>query len=123
MDLNLIVLSGRLAAPIEVRAFESGSQLVRLLLTVRTTSPRPRVDVIPVTLWEPTDELIDELPEPGRRIWVAGTIQRRFWSGGSGRRSRLEVIADQVTAHSTLLDLEAPDQNSGQEEARAAHTT
>ena len=29
-------------------------------------------------------------------MWVAGSVQRRFWGGSEGRRSRLEVVASQV---------------------------
>jgi single-strand DNA-binding protein len=96
MDLNLVVLYGRLAAPPEIRQFESGSRLARYLVTVRSEEPHRRVDVLPVTLWDPDDSLIDAEPAPGRRVWVAGAVQRRFWSGPEGRRSRLEVVAEQV---------------------------
>ena len=95
MDLNLVVLCGRLAAPAEIRQFENGSRLARYLVTVRSEEPR-RVDVLPVTLWDPPDALVDAEPAPGQPMWVAGSVQRRFWSGAEGRRSRIEVIADQV---------------------------
>ena len=96
MDLNLVVLAGRLAAPPEIRQFESGARLVRYLMTVRSEEPTRRVDVVPVTMWEPSDELINGDPQPGARLWVAGSVQRRFWSESEGRRSRLEIVADQV---------------------------
>lgn len=96
MDLNLVVVAGRLAAPAEIRQFESGSRLVRYLVTARSDEPRRRVDVIPVTLWDPPDDLLDADLEPGHRMWIAGSVQRRFWSGVDGRRSRLEIVADQV---------------------------
>ena len=96
MDLNLVVLAGRLAAPPEIRQFESGSRLVRYLVTTRSEEPTRRVDVVPVTLWDPPDDLIDAEPLPGARLWIAGSVQRRFWSATEGRRSRLEVVADQV---------------------------
>ncbi len=96
MDLNLVVLAGRLAAPQEIRQFESGSRLVRYLVTVRSEEPTHRVDVVPITQWDPPDEVIDIDPQPGSRLWVAGSVQRRFWSGSEGRRSRLEIVADQV---------------------------
>ena len=60
------------------------------------TETRQRVDVIPVTLWDPPESLVDVEPAVGSRLWVAGSVQRRFWSGADGRRSRLEVVADQV---------------------------
>ena len=96
MDLNLVVLAGRLAAPPEIRQFESGTRLARYLVTVRSEEPTRRVDVVPVTLWDPADDLVDADPAPGTRVWVAGSIQRRFWSAEEGRRSRLELVADQV---------------------------
>jgi single-strand DNA-binding protein len=103
VDLNLVVLGGKLAAPPELRQFESGSRLLRSLVTVRTSGPRRRVDVVPVTLWDPADdhEVVDA--DAGRRVWIVGTVQRRFWSGAEGRRSRLEVIAH----HMQLTDHEA----------------
>jgi hypothetical protein len=58
--------------------------------------PRHRVDVVPVVMWDPPDELVDAEPDPGRRLWAAGAVQRRFWTGAQGRRSRLEVVAEQV---------------------------
>lgn len=96
MDLNVVVLAGRLAAPPEIRQFESGTRLARYLITVRSEEPTRRVDVVPVTLWDPDDELLDADPAPGARMWVSGGVQRRFWSGEEGRRSRLEIVADQV---------------------------
>ena len=96
MDLNLVVVSGRLVAPPEIRQFESGARLARYLVTVRSDEPVRRVDVLPVTLWDPDDELLDADPMPGARVWVAGSVQRRFWSATEGRRSRLELVADQV---------------------------
>jgi single-strand DNA-binding protein len=96
MDLNLVVLCGRLAVEPELKEFGSGTRLIRFLVTVRSDEPNRRVDVVPVTLWDPSDELVDDLPEKGRRVWVCGAVQRRFWESSDGRRSRLEVVAEQV---------------------------
>ena len=93
MDLNLVVLSGRLAAPTELRTFDSGARLARYLVTCRSEEPS-RVDVIPVTTWDPSPEM--ESMGPGAPVWVAGSAQRRFWDAGAGRRSRLEIVAEQV---------------------------
>ncbi len=105
MDLNLIVLCGRLAVDAEVRAFDSGAMLVRYLVTTRTDHPRRRVDVIPVTLWDPSDEIIRQPGMKGERVWVCGAIQRRFWESPDGRRSRVEIVAEQVVLRD-LDDLE-----------------
>jgi single-stranded DNA-binding protein len=96
MDLNLIVLCGRLAVEGELRVFDSGARLIRYLVTVRVDYPRSRVDVVPVTLWDPPDELVDHPGQKGERIWVCGSVQRRYWESPDGRRSRIEVVAEQI---------------------------
>jgi single-stranded DNA-binding protein len=96
MDLNLIVLCGRLAVDAEVREFDSGARLIRYLVTVRVDHPRRRVDVVPVTLWDPVEDLVTQPGEKGDRIWVCGSVQRRYWESPDGRRSRVEVVAEQV---------------------------
>jgi single-stranded DNA-binding protein len=96
MDLNLVVLAGRVAADPEIRTFESGSTLLRLLVTVRSSEPRKRIDVIPVVMWSPDDDVVEGVTL-GRAVWVAGSVQRRFWSANDGRRSRLEVVAHEVS--------------------------
>lgn len=106
MDLNLLVMSGRLAADPEYRTFESGTRLVRLLLTVRSETPRRRVDVIPITVWEPSEDLARGSLVRGQRLWAAGSLQRRFWQDDGGRRSRLEAVADHVSRRAADLELE-----------------
>jgi single-stranded DNA-binding protein len=96
MDLNLVVLAGRIAADPEIRSFESGTRLLRLLVTVRSSEPKRRIDVVPVVMWSPDDDVVDGVTL-GRSVWIAGSVQRRFWSSGDGRRSRLEVVAHEVS--------------------------
>ncbi len=96
MDVNLVVLAGKLAAPPEHRRFESGSSLLRSLVTVRSDAPRRRVDVVPVTLWNPGDDHELLGTTAGTPVWVVGTVQRRFWTKGETRTSRLEVVAHQI---------------------------
>lgn len=95
MDLNVVILAGRLATVPDVRVMEGGATLVRYLVTVRSEEPRRRVDVIPVVLWGADENAPTKLPA-GTRVWVAGSVQRRFWEGGAGRRSRVEVVAHHV---------------------------
>ncbi len=96
MDLNVVVLSGKLSAPPELRKFESGSTLVRSLVTVRADAPRRRVDVVPVTLWDPEPEHDILCAGVGEAVWITGSVQRRFWSDADSRRSRLEIVASHI---------------------------
>ncbi len=96
MDHNIVVLVGRLAAEPDVRELQSGTRLIRYLVTMRLEYPRRRVDVVPVTLWDPPDSLVAQKPPAGQRVWVSGWVQRRFWEVEGARRSRIEVVASTV---------------------------
>ena len=110
-DLNIIVIAGRLAAEPEVTTFASGTSLLRCLITVRSQEPRRRIDVIPVVLWDPdnSDVDVDEL-ERGAGVWVAGSVQRRFWSAEAGRTSQVEVVAHDIQLRPVMedVDVEVP---------------
>lgn len=109
-DLNLFVVSGRLAAAAQVNDFtdfQKGDVVnVRFLLTVRSNHPRRRVDVLPVVVWSPDDETLAALSAaaPGTRIWASGSVQRRFTDTGTGRTSRLEMVANAVAVSRTDED-------------------
>jgi single-stranded DNA-binding protein len=108
VDYNVAVIAGTLAAPPEIREFDSGSRLIRFLITTRVEEPRHRVDVVPVTLWEPDDALVAADLPPGQRMWAAGALQRRYWSGAHGRQNRLEFVAHAIQ----LRDDETEDADS-----------
>ena len=96
MDLNMVILCGRLASDPEIRVFDSGSRLIRYLVTVRVAHPRRRVDVIPATLWDPSDELVDELGVKGDRIWVSGSGSPDRCNEGSGRAPTAEAAESRL---------------------------
>jgi single-stranded DNA-binding protein len=95
-DMNLCVLAGQLAAAPEQRQFQA-TRLLRLLVVVRSEAPRHRVDVVPVTWWDPPDEVWARRFDDDTRVCVSGSVQRRFWEDADGRRSRIEVVAEHVT--------------------------
>ncbi|MCL1598579.1 MAG: single-stranded DNA-binding protein [Actinomycetia bacterium] len=98
MDLNLVVIAGRLTLEPEIRVFEGGATLVRYLVTTKSgggdTGERERIDVVPVVLWDADEEATKF--ERGDRVWIAGSIQRRFWSDDHSRRNRIEIVAKHV---------------------------
>jgi single-stranded DNA-binding protein len=96
VNYNVAVIAGTLAAPPELRDFGSGSRLMRYLITTTSEVPRHRVDVIPVVLWNPTDEAVAAELAPGVGVWAACSVQRRFSSGPAGRRSQLDLVAHVV---------------------------
>jgi len=102
MDINLAVIYGRLATVPEVRTTDAGARTARFLVTVASDHPRRRLDVVPVTFHaadaDPDAFDIAAALTEGSRIWVAGAIQRRLFDDqAGGRRTRVEVVAQQVT--------------------------
>ena len=93
-DRNVVELVGRMATAPDIRTFASGTSLARLLVTVRTHEDRPRTDVVPVTVWDPDGSV--QGAERGDGVTIGGTVQRRFWTDDTGRRSRIEVVASSV---------------------------
>lgn len=96
MECNVVVLAGCLATEAEHRTFSTGTTQLRLLVTTRTPPPNRRVHVIPVTLWDPPAALLSEPLGRGTRVYVFGTVQRRFWPPAEGPRGRVEVVAHVV---------------------------
>lgn len=92
MSFNLVVLEGELSADPELRTLDSGGPLLRCLVTVRSMHP-VRIDVIPVEVWDPSEEVLASVCRRGQEIWMVGILQRRFEAGPDGRKSQLEVIA------------------------------
>jgi single-stranded DNA-binding protein len=112
VDLNLALVVGRLSAEPDIRVLDSGDRVCRLLVVVRSEEPHHRLDVLPVIWWEPDDEVLANPPVRGDRIWMTGSVHRRFWDAADGRHSRIEIIARNVTSCSTLI----PERASGDDE-------
>ena len=104
MDLNMVVLNGRLAAVPEHRVLDSGSRMARLLVAVRSEEPHSRLDVLPVVWWEPEDEFVAAPPEVGSRVWITGSVQRRYWES-AGRL--IAAVAKENPALPGLAELQA----------------
>jgi len=107
MDLNLVVIAGKLAATPEFTTFASGATLARVLVTVKSEEPRRRIDVIPVVMWDPPDDHVLRDMDKGDRVWIAGSVQRRFWSAEAGRTSRVEIVAHDIQAQTQTEEVDA----------------
>ena len=97
IDLNLVVLCGRLVTVPDSRTGGNGPDQLRLLIAVRGLDPRRRVDVVPVNLVDPPAALEPEVLIPGTRVWVSGSLRRTFGDDSvPSTRSRLEVHGSRI---------------------------
>jgi single-strand DNA-binding protein len=90
--LNLAVIVGNLAKPVEVRTLPSGTSVAGFDLQVLRANESP--ETVPVTLSEvrepATDWAVDE------QLLVIGRVRRRFFRVGGSTQSRTEVVAERV---------------------------
>lgn len=89
---NVVVLSGRLARPAEMRQLPSGDSLVAYELTV----PRQgaRAESVPVVWFDAPPSAAEH--DVDEQVVVVGRVRRRFFRAGGGTQSRTEVVAEAV---------------------------
>ena len=104
MNVNLALVSGRLALPPDLELLPDGSQRARLLVIVRPEG-RSRFDVVPVVV--PAGINPDGLTAAtgGSTVFVAGPLMRRCSLDPRDPPGRIELIADAIS----FPDLEPAD--------------
>jgi single-strand DNA-binding protein len=101
MDLNLVAITGRLAADPELHSTGNGTDVTTLRIAVgrmkRQGEQRADADFVDVVVWGEQAKHAGRYLAKGRRVAIKGRLQQRTWtSPEGGKRSRLQVVADQV---------------------------
>ncbi len=104
LNLNKVVLAGRLAADPELKQTNSGVAVVSFGLAVNRryqpknadgTPAQAQVDFINIVAWRQTAEFISRYFRKGSAICITGSIQTRSWQDSQGqKRYATEVVAD-----------------------------
>ena len=92
--LNMVVVIGSLAKPMQVRSLPSGLSLASFDLTVPRADQS--ADTVPVALFV-TPEHVPEWAS-GQNVLAIGRVRRRFFRVAGSTQSRTEVVADKVLA-------------------------
>jgi single-strand DNA-binding protein len=93
---NLVVLSGHLSRPPEVRELPSGEVAVAYDVTVRR--PGHPAESVPVVWAGPTSGARLLQAAPGDAVVVVGRVRRRFFRAGGATQSRTEVVAESLSS-------------------------
>jgi single-strand DNA-binding protein len=101
MDLNIVATTGRLAADPELHSTGNGTDVTTLRIAVgrmkRQGEQRPGADFVDVVVWGEQAKHAGRYLAKGRRVAIKGRLQQRTWTTPDGaKRSRLQVVADQV---------------------------
>ncbi len=102
LNLNKVVLAGRITADPELKQTTSGISVLSFTIAVnRRFSSRnseqgeSQADFINVVAWRQTAEFISKYFRKGSAICVTGSIQTRTWQDGQGqKRYATEVVVD-----------------------------
>jgi single stranded DNA-binding protein len=100
MDLNVVAITGRLAADPEPYATGNGTDVTMLRLAVgrpkRRGQERAEADFVDVAVWDDLARLAVRYLAKGNRVGITGRLQQRTWTTPEGPRSRLQVVAGQL---------------------------
>jgi len=117
MDLNRVILIGRLASDPEMKYTPSGIAVTQFRLAVnrpmsteaRNNGQEKQADFIPVVAWRQSAEFASRYLGKGRLVAVEGRLQVREYTTQDGQKRRdTEVVADNLKS----LDRK-PDQADG----------
>ena len=103
LNLNKVILVGRLTAEPELKQTNSGLSFIRFTVAVNRRRARnaeqneQQADFITVTAWRQTAEFISKYFRKGSAICVTGSIQTRTWQDTQGqKRYATDIVADEV---------------------------
>ena len=98
LNLNKVILGGRLTADVEMKQTASGVSVCSFSIAVnRKGSKEQQTDFINCTAWRQTAEFIGKYFRKGSSICVVGNLQVRNWQDQQGnKRYATEVVVDEA---------------------------
>ena len=100
LNLNKVILAGRLTAAPEVKQTQAGKTVCNFRLAVSrkftTQGEHPESDFFPCQAWGNTAEFIGRYFPKGAAICVTGRIQNRTWEKDGQKHTTTEVIVEEA---------------------------
>ena len=101
LNLNKVILGGRVASEPEQKQTPSGASVVTYSMAVgRRFAPEGQereTDFFRVTAWQSTADFIARYFHKGDAICISGRIQNRSWTDQSGQKHYItEIIAEEA---------------------------
>ncbi len=102
LNLNKVILAGRVVADPELKQTQSGANVVSIRIAVNRSyrsrdNQQNEADFFNVTAWQSTAEFIAKYFRKGSAICVCGRIQNRSWTDQNGqKRYATDIIAEEA---------------------------
>lgn len=124
LNLNKVVLCGRLTATPELKQTTSGVSTTNFTLAVNrrySKDKEQQADFISIVAWRQTAEFITKYFDKGNAICITGSIQTRSWETSKGeKRYATEVVADEAMFVDGKLATENAFDEKGEQEPNQA---
>lgn len=114
-SLNQVTLMGNLTRDPELRQTPTGQSVTSFSLALNRSYKdasgewQEATDYIDIVCWGPLAERVAQYLSKGRRSLVQGRLQSRSWEQDGQKRSKVEVLANDVT----FLDSRGAGEESG----------
>lgn len=115
LNLNKVILGGRLTADVELKTTPSGVTVCSFSLAVNrkySKEGEQQADFINCQAWRGTAEFISKYFKKGSSLCVVGSLQQRSWTDKDGqKRYATEVVVDEamfVDGKNDVQGTEAP---------------
>lgn len=102
-SINQVILMGNLTRDPELRTTPNGNSVCSFGLAVNRSytggdgQQQDAVDFFDITAWGKLGELVNQYLRKGRRCLIQGRLSFRQWEQDGQKRSKVEVIANDVT--------------------------
>lgn len=100
LNLNKVVLAGRLTADVELKQTPSGVSVCSFSLAVNrkySKDGNQQTDFIQCQAWRNTAEFISRYFKKGSALCISGSIEVRSWTDSNNqKRYATEVVADEA---------------------------
>jgi single-strand DNA-binding protein len=102
-SFNQVVLMGNLTRDPELRTTPNGQNVCSFSLALNRSwkgsdgTQQEATDFVDVTAWGPMGENVAKYVTKGRPVLVSGRLQSRSWEADGQKRSKVEVVATDVT--------------------------
>ena len=102
-SFNQVILMGNLTRDPELKAIPSGQSVCSFSLALNRSYKdasgewKEATDYVDVTAWGPLGERVAQYCQKGKQVLVNGSLQSRSWEQDGQKRSKVEVLARDVT--------------------------
>lgn len=100
LNLNKVILGGRLTSDIELKQTQSGLSVCSFSLAVNRKGAKDqeqKTDFIDCTAWRQTAEFLSRYFRKGSSLCVVGNLQKSEWTDQNGqKRYKVEVVVDEA---------------------------